>query len=198
MLSRRERSLIELGVDVLILLGAYLYLVEPLLERRRIAADLIPAREATLERRRLVVAQEPALRTELAKLEEQLVTQAPRLLQGATPALAASELETLLKSVARQAGVEVRSSRTLPPVERDGLQEIPMELTVAGGLKEVVRLLYELDLSEKFLTVQALNVRVAAAGQPRDLLTALTVSGYLIPGAPASSERENSPGPPRG
>jgi Tfp pilus assembly protein PilO len=194
MLSRRERSLIELGVVVLILLGAYLYLVEPLLERRRIAAELIPVRAATLDRQRLVVAKEPALRAELARLEERLVIETPRLLQGETPALAASELEALLKVLAGQAGVEVRSSRILPPVERGGLQEIPMELTVAGGLKEVVRLLYELDRSEKLLIVQALNVRVAGAGQPRDLLTALTVSGYLVPGAPAPGGRALPPG----
>ncbi|SRR6266498_1313623 len=197
MLSRRERSLIELGVVILIFLGAYLYIVEPLLERRRMAAELTPAREAALERRRLVAAQDPALKAELARLERQLGTQSPRLLQVATPAVAASELEALLKAVARQAGADVRSARILPPVERDGLQEIPIEITVAGGLKEVVRLLHELERSQKLLTVQALSVKVGP-GLPRDLITALTVSGYLIPGAAAPSERDNSPAPPRG
>lgn len=197
MLSRRERSLIELGAVILIFLGAYLYLVEPLLERRRIAAELTPAREAALERRRLVAAQDFALKADLARLERQLGTQSPRLLQVATPAVAASELEALLKAVARQAGADVRSARILPPVERDGLLEIPIEITVAGGLKEVVRLLHELEGSQKLLTVQALSVKVGP-GLPRDLITALTVSGYLIPGAVAPSERDNPPAAPRG
>src|SRR6266508_3253769 len=107
MLSRRERSLIELGVVILIFLGTYLYIVEPLLERRRMAAELTPAREAALERRRLVAAQDPALKAELARLERQLGTQHPRLLQVDRPGVAGWEIEDMLKAVARKAGAYV-------------------------------------------------------------------------------------------
>jgi hypothetical protein len=92
----------------------------------------------------------------------------------------------------------MRSERILPLVERGGLQEVPIEITVASGLRETVRLLYDLQHTTKILTVQDVKVRVIAVGQPRDLLTTFTVSGYLLPGAVVPSTGELSSGPPKG
>ena len=61
--------------------------------------------------------------------------------------------------------------------------QVPIEITVGSGLREVVRLLYDLEHTTKILTVQDVKVRVVGVGQPRDLLTTFTVSGYLLPGA---------------
>ena len=60
-----------------------------------------------------------------------------------------------------------------------------LEITVAAGLRETVKLLYDLEHTTKVLTVQDVKVRVVAVGQPRDLLTTFNVSGYLLPNAPA-------------
>ena len=97
-----------------------------------------------------------------------------------------------------KAGVEVRSERILPLVDRSGLQEVPVEITVAGGLRETVRLLYDLEQTSKILTVQDVKVRVVAVGQPRDLLTTFNVSGYLLPHTPPPSTGGAAPGAPKG
>lgn len=112
--------------------------------------------------------------------------------------MAASELQTLVKGLAEQAGAEVRSERILPLVERGQIQEIPIEITVASGLRETVRLLYDLDHTTKILTVQDVKVRVVAVGQQRDLLTTFTVSGYLAPSAATPPAGESPSGSPRG
>ena len=198
MVNKREQRLI--GAALLVGLGliVYFYGIEPLQEWRRSGAEMIPSREAQLERRRLVVAQGPTLTADLEKLNQQLQTRAPRWLQGPTPPLAASELQTLVKDVALKAGVEVRSERILPLVDRSGLQEVPIEITVAGGLRETVRLLYDLEHTAKILTVQDVKVRVVAVGQPRDLLTTFNVSGYLLPTTPAPTAGGTASGPPKG
>ena len=197
-INKRERRLI--GAALLVGLGliVYFYGIEPLQEWRRSGAEMIPSREAQLERRRLVVAQRPALTAELEKLNQQLQTRAPRWLQGPTPPLAASELQTLIKDVALKAGVEVRSERILPLADRSGLQEVPIEITVAGGLRETVRLLHDLEHTTKILTVQDVKVRVVAVGQPRDLLTTFNVSGYLLPSTPAPTVGGAASGAPKG
>ncbi|HEY8202787.1 MAG TPA: type II secretion system protein GspM [Actinomycetota bacterium] len=197
-LNKRERSLI--GAALLVGLGliVYFYGVEPLQEWRRSGAEMIPSREAQLERRRLIVAQRPTLTAELERVNQQLLTRAPRWLQGPTPPLAASELQTLVKDVALKAGVEVRSERILPLAERSGLQEVPIEITVAGGLRETVRLLHDLEHTTKILTVQDVKVRVVAVGQPRDLLTTFNVSGYLLPSTPAPTAGSTASGAPKG
>ena len=196
--NKRERRLI--GAALLVGLGllVYFYGVEPLQEWRRSGAEMIPSREAQLERRRLTVAQRPTLMAELEKLNQQLQARAPRWLQGPTPPLAASELQTLVKDVALKAGVEVRSERILPLVDRSGLQEVPIEITVAGGLRETVRLLHDLEHTTKILTVQDVKVRVVAVGQPRDLLTTFNVSGYLLPSTHAPTAGGTASGAPKG
>ena len=189
--GRRERILIGLGILVGLVALGYVYVVEPLRDWKQSLTDVIPPREDLLERRRLIVAQRPALQAELDEVTRRLGERGEHWLQGPTSALAASELQTLVKDLAVQAGAEVRSERILPLVERgEGLQEVPVEITVASGLRETVRLLYDLEHTSKTLTVQDLKVRVVSVGQPRDLLTTFTVSGYLLPGtqAPAAGE----------
>jgi Tfp pilus assembly protein PilO len=196
--NKREQRLIAAALLVGLGLIVYFYGVEPLQEWRRSGAEMIPSREAQLERRRLVVARRPALTAELEKLNQQLQARAPRWLQGPTPPLAASELQTLVKDVALKAGVEVRSERILPLVDRSGLQEVPIEITVAGGLRETVRLLHDLEHTAKILTVQDVKVRVVAVGQPRDLLTTFNVSGYLLPSTHAPTAGGTASGAPKG
>ena len=196
--NKREQRVIAAALLVGLGLIVYFYGVEPLQEWRRSGAEMIPSREAQLERRRLVVARRPTLTAELEKLNQQLQARAPRWLQGPTPPLAASELQTLVKDVALKAGVEVRSERILPLVDRSGLQEVPIEITVAGGLRETVRLLHDLEHTAKILTVQDVKVRVVAVGQPRDLLTTFNVSGYLLPSTHAPTAGGTASGAPKG
>jgi Tfp pilus assembly protein PilO len=179
--NRRERSLIGFAVVVGLGILGYLYVFEPLQEWKRAGEELIPTRKAVLQRRLLLVAQGPTLSTELEQANTRIQAVSPRWLKGPTPPLAASELQTLVKSLADQAGAEMRSERILPLVDRGGLQEVPIEITVASGLREAVRLLYDLEHTTKILTVQDVKVRVVAVGQPRDLLTTFNVSGYLLP-----------------
>ena len=203
-LSRREHALVALAVLGAIAIGGYIYVVEPLRERNAQQAELIPVREAKLERRRLLIGQRGALAAELAEAEKRVTAESQRLLLGPTPPLAASELQKLVKDLASGVGVEVRSERVLPTVDRSGLVEVPIEITVAGGIRETVNLLSRIDQTPKLLTLQDFRMRVVSLGQPRDLLTTLTVSGYLL-GAPAPARPGDRPtaepgkaGPARG
>ena len=184
-LKRRERSVIGLALAGLLVAALYLYVVEPLLDRTHDLTELAPAREATLESRRRLIAQRARLTEELAGVTQTIETQAARLLPGPTAPLAASELQKVVKDVAAAANVEVRSERVMPPADMGGLQEVPIELTVAGTIRETVALLYQIERTPRLLTVKDVKLRVVAVGQPRGLLTTLTVAGYLLstPGA---------------
>ncbi len=187
-ISRRERSLIGVGVVGAILVGAYLLVVEPMMNRNAELAQLVPAREATLERRRQLVAQRDRVAAEQQALASRLEAESARLLPGSTAPLAASELQKLVKEVAERAKVEVRSERVLPPVDLAGLQEVPIEIAVAGSVREIVALLHLLEQTPRLLTLRDMNIRVVAVGQARDLLTTLTVSGYVLPGPPTKAD----------
>ncbi len=180
-LSRRERSLVGLAVGGLLVAAVYLYVVEPLVARNRELAELAPVREATLDARRRMIAQRPRLTQELASAQQGFNAQAARLLPGPTPPLAASQLQKLVKEVAASANVDVRSERVLAPADLAGVQEVPLELTVAGNMRETMTLLYQIERTSRLLTVKEVKVRVVAVGQPRELLTTLTVAGYVLP-----------------
>jgi len=186
-LSRREHTLLGLAAAGVLVIGGYRFVVEPALDRAREQRELVPVREARLERRQALVARAPDLRREIDEVRATLAGESSRLLAGPTPPLAASELQRLLKEMATEASVEVRSERVLPTASRDGgVQEVPLELTVAGGIREAVALLVRIERSPKLLTVQDLKVRVVSTGQARDLLTTVTVAGYLV--LPASAQ----------
>ena len=198
-LSRRERALVAVALLAAIGIAGYLYVVEPIRQRNAQEAELIPVREARLERRRALIAQRSTLTSELADADKRVAAESLRLLQGPTPPLAASELQKLIKDLAATVGVEVRSERVLPTVDRGGLVEVPIEITVAGGVREAVNLLGRLDQTPKLLTVQDFKMRVVSLGQPRDLLTTITVAGYLLgTPAPTRAGEQGKAGGPRG
>ncbi len=137
------------------------------------------SREATLDARRRLLAQCPRLIEELAEVTTNLERQTQRLLPGGT--LAASELQRIVKEVAAAANVDVRSDRLLPPIELTGLQEVPIELTATGSIRDPVELLSKIEQTSRLLAVKDRKVRVVAVGQPREVLTTPTVAGYLLP-----------------
>ncbi|OLC18068.1 MAG: hypothetical protein AUH29_00070 [Candidatus Rokubacteria bacterium 13_1_40CM_69_27] len=180
-LSRRERVLITLGAVTALLIIGWIGLVQPIRERQRIAEELAPIREQVLARRQELVARRAAIAAELEATNGRLDALSARFLPGATPAVAASELQKLVKEMAAQATTEVRSERILPPVERAELLEIPLEITVSGDIRQLVDLLARLDRAPKLLAVQDLKVRVVNISQPKDLLATLTLSGFILP-----------------
>ena len=184
-LSKRERVMVGAALLVAVLVSGYLYVLEPRwTEIKDLAENRIPAREQLLAKARARIAQRDTVQGELAQISQAVEKLSQRLLPGATPPLAASALQREIKDVAAAAGVEVRSERILQPVERGTLLEIPVEITVSGGIREITSLLYRLDETTMLLTLQNLKVRVINIGQPRELLTTLTVSGFILSSAP--------------
>jgi Tfp pilus assembly protein PilO len=184
-LSRRERMLVVLGVLIGVVVLGWELVVQPVSERHRAAAELVPVREQLLNRRLELVGRKAAIDGELTAVNQRLDAAASRFFTGATPAVAASELQKLLKDMATEAKTEVRSERILPPVERGDLLEVPVEIAVSGEIRQLVDLLSRAERAPKLLTVQDLKVRVVNVSQPRELLATLTVSGFILPGKKA-------------
>ena len=181
-LSRRERPIVVVGAAGLAVVVGWIFLVQPLAERNRAAADLVPSRLQVLARRLDLIARKDAIAKDLEATNGEIERLSDRFLTEAAPAVAASELQKLTKEMASQAATEIRSERILPPVERGELLEIPVEIAVSGEIRQLVDLLSRLEGSQKLLTVQDLRVRVVNVSQPKELLATLTVSGFILPG----------------
>jgi len=182
-LSHRERILVGLALAVGVILGGWLLVVEPILERNRTAGELVPAREQVLLQKRELITRRAAITAELEATTARFDKLAEGFLTSATPAVAASELQKIVKDMAAQAKTEVRSERILPPADRGELLEIPVEIAVSCEIRQLVDLLARLDGATKLLPVQDLKVRVVNLSQPKELLVTLTISGFIVPSA---------------
>jgi uncharacterized membrane-anchored protein YhcB (DUF1043 family) len=180
-LSRRERAMVGLALAVGVILGGWLLVVEPILERNRLAGELVPAREQVLQQKRELIARRATIAAELQATSAKYDKLAEGFLTSATPAVAASELQKIVKDMAAQAKTEVRSERILPPADRGELLEIPVEIAVSCEIRQLVDLLAKIEGASKFLPVQDLKVRVVNLSQPKELLVTLTISGFIVP-----------------
>ncbi len=187
-LSRRERILVGLALAVGVILGGWLLVVEPILEHNRTAGELVPAREQSLQQKRELIARRAAITAELEKTTARFDKLAEGFLTSATPAVAASELQKIVKDMAAEAKTEVRSERILPPADRGELLEIPVEIAVSCEIRQLVDLLARLDGASKLLPVQDLKVRVVNLSQPKELLVTLTISGFILPSAQSKAK----------
>ena len=187
-LSRREKILVGLALAVGVLLGGWTLVLEPILERNRSTAELVPAREQVLRQKRELLARRAVITADLDATMKRFDTLAEGFLTSATPAVAAAELQKLVKDMAAQAKTEVRSERIMPPVDRGELLEIPVEIAVSCEIRQLVDLLARLESASKLLPVQDLKIRVVNLSQPKDLLTTLTISGFILPNAPAKAK----------
>jgi len=181
-LSRRERRLIGGAVVIAVLVGGWLLLVDPALERNRVAQEVIPARQELLARRLELVGRKDAIAGELETVNGKINTLAGRFLTAATPAVAASELQKIVKDTASQVSTDVRSERILPTVDRGEILEVPIEITVSGEIRQLVDLLARLEAAPKLLTIQDLKLRVVNVSQPKEILATVTLSGYILTG----------------
>jgi Tfp pilus assembly protein PilO len=188
-LQSRERRLLVAGAIVAAIVLGYLYGVEPLLEHHDRVQSQIAAREQLLARHQRLVARRDRYQEEREALQAEIRQRRARLLPGDKPPLAASELQKLVKSTAQDSGVEVRSERVLPIVERGAYTEVPVEVTLAGPIRALVSFLYRLDAVPAQISIQDLKIRVVSVAAPRELLATLAVTGYIVTGAGEAESR---------
>ena len=184
--SPRERMLIAVGAVAGLLVIGWTLGVQPIRDRLRGAADLVPAREQVLTRRLELISRKASISRDLESTNARLQALGDRFLPGSTPAVAASELQKLTKEIAVKASTEIRSERILPPVERGELVEIPIEIAVSTEVRQLVDILSRLEQAPKLLTVQDLKIRVINVAQPKELLATITLSGFILPNKPKS------------
>jgi Tfp pilus assembly protein PilO len=190
--SRERRLLVVAAVVVLVTVG-YLYVVEPLVQRRAATRELIAARRALIARQERLVARADRYAEELESLRAEIQRRRARLLPGDTAPVAAAELQKLVKATAQETGIEVRSERILPAVDRGGYTEVAVEVTLSGPIRNLTAFLHRLDATPVLLTVGELRVRVVSVAAPRELSATLALAGFLPTPAGAASPGTGRP-----
>lgn len=158
-LGTRERLLL-LGTAAL--LAGYLGL-RPFLGR---LADLGPQSERLLAEKTRVIAayrqavgRESALQAEAAAVTAAISGFEEALLPGATPPLAAADLQTRLKQLADRAGLKIQSEKILAHIKREPYLEIPVQIVATGDIRTIKDFLVAVEASPVFIAVQEVSLR---------------------------------------
>lgn len=180
-LSRRDRALIAATIVIAGIVLIWRFVIVPISDQNDVAAQLVPVRERVLVRRQDLIAKRGAFTRDLEQVNARIAQLSTRLLAAAAPPVAASELQKIAKDTAAGAGMDVRSERIMPPVERGEILEIPLEIAVSGEIRNLVDLLSRLESVPKLIVVQDVKIRVMNVAQPKDLLATVTLAGYIMP-----------------
>lgn len=137
-------------------------------------------RIANLEQR---LARKEVLQQQLVELGRQVAAAETGLLNGATPALAAVDLQNRLTALITGTGAAITSQRVMPSPQPDIAKpspyvEIPVQIVASLTVRQLKDLLYGISASPVILKMTEAEVR---AGKPADglLLATLTVSGLM-------------------
>jgi hypothetical protein len=109
------------------------------------------------------------------------------VLAGASDALKAASLQTVLADIATAQGLRFQSTRSLPPRERNTVRLIGVEASFEASLAELQGLLNAVDIHKPVLIVSGLHVAAApgAVVNPETAGDRLTVRLEIL--APASA-----------
>jgi hypothetical protein len=156
---------IAAGAAVSALALLVVLIVLPLRDRWEQREAEIAAKREQLARLRGLVASERAIREALAAQRRNRGPLSTRLLTGATPALAASELQLLIQRYANQSRVSLERVDVVgePKPAEEGLPAIPVQLSGQGDIYGLIDLLYYLQHGEKLLIIDEIQVTSAQA-----------------------------------
>ena len=174
-LNRRERRVVAGGAVLSTLALLTVWMVLPLVDRWQDREAAIEAKQMQLAQLRTLVGAEAATRQSLSTRLRARTALRRRLLTGATPALAASDLQALLQGYADASRVQLTRVDLVaqPGTPGDeGLPAVPVRLTAHSDVHGLAALLSRLQYGEKLLVIDELGVNVGAVGGERpDLLT---------------------------
>jgi len=138
----------------------------------------------------------PQIEQQVTQLRQRMQYVRQHLVPGATPALAASQLQDRLQSLASASGLDVLTTVSLRDEPAGEFRNTTVQMTLRGGLAELARLVAAVEYGDWRLAVSSLevrgayNVRIAGIQQAgalkqNPLTVTLEVSGLMQGGTPS-------------
>ena len=183
----RTGQLLALAILCLVLGGVYLLLISPVI-------DLYSEREATLADRRMLAprlsaaaAELPELRARLAELQAAATTR-DIVIDGASDAIAAANLQSRIEELASSAGVTIGSTEGLAAENRGGYRRIGLRLAISGDYDGIIKLLAAIETTAPPLVLSNVQfhgvLRPTAQAQSSRLDAGFEVYGFRRTDAP--------------
>ena len=177
-LDRRTAALLGVGVAAVLLLrfGIYGRGDAPAVVG---GADSVEAAENRLERLRKIAQVIPAREAELQRAQELLASREKRLLAAATAAQAQAQLQETVRGIGQKEGIEVRGAEELKiKALGDDYGEVSVTVAFTCTIEQFVNLLAALANEPQLLATSEIRISAANAKQ-KTIQVRLSVSGAV-------------------
>jgi general secretion pathway protein M len=168
---------LAVGIGLVGLFVLQLAVVSPLLSYYSALAQELQDQWDATERSRHAVVDLPQLRATAENLRQKTRDRS-LLLDGASDALAAANLQSTLKDMIEQQGSRLVSVQTLQPAPEGRFRRIGLRVAFSGNLTVVTTVLSGIETTHPVLAIENLDLRAAAADENQTLSVAMDVYGY--------------------
>jgi len=171
-LNRRQRRLLALAILVLALGAVFSVTVLPVLLVNRhyqlTIADL-ESRQQQLQRAATIG---DALQPQYEQLKRWQTTGA-QYLKSNSAALAAAELQRLVKRIVVAKNAEVMSTQILTTHQEEGFDRVSLKVRIRGTLENIVQAFYDIETGEPFVFLDNVSVRANRGRRVRGQISTL-------------------------
>ncbi len=166
----------------------YLAIISPLLSLEESwGQDLTRKRQMLLKYQGLIDTKAKVLEANKS-LKAVLAQTEGQFLSGTNASVASSDLQEILKNLTTAHGVQLTSTKVLPPREVGPYLEVPIQVQISGNIRQLLTILYHLEHHKKLLFVPELEINAprwmvaTAAKDSPPLQINLVVSGVIKKG----------------
>jgi Tfp pilus assembly protein PilO len=175
--SLREKLFVLAGI-LAVVYFVYIYFLEPFSEKQGEVKRELKANLEILTRYKQMVAEKSELESTIQETEDQLKELDERLLSGPESALAASELQKLLREIAAKVGIEIQ--REIPSKKTEDIKmyvRVPVNIQFTTDVNKLIQFLYEVEDHPKLLKIAEMQIQVRDEIMAKFIFVDLTIAG---------------------
>jgi Tfp pilus assembly protein PilO len=178
-LDKQKKILLVIGAVILFI--AVVYRFFPFFENIESLEDEISLKEKNIIKYRQMVQERNDLEVKLDSLNRIIENAESGLLEGKTPALAAVDVQNILKEITDKSDMEVLTMRVMRPEDKE--EEIyviiPVQITIRCSVRQLKEVIYQIESSSKLLKISECRVRVIRGRVEGQVQATLTVQGFM-------------------
>jgi len=177
----KERKMILAFGAVILLLGA-IYRFYPDIRAMVSVSNEMAVKIKQVETYKGIVAQRQQIAKENATVKRLMNQAEARFLPGATPALAAVEIQNRLNAIAAANKVTFESMRVMKPEEDEaaGFIRLPVQFSMNATIVQLKDILYKIEASPKLLIAKEFDASLARSRDQNALIrSTVTVEGVM-------------------
>jgi Tfp pilus assembly protein PilO len=178
-LDRQKKILLVIGTVILFI--GVIYRFFPFFENIESLDNEILLKEKNLTKYHQMVRERNDLEAKLESLNQIIENAESGLLEGKTPALAAVDIQNILKEITDKSDMEVLTMRVMKPEnkEEDVYIIIPVQITIRSSVRQLKEVIYQIESSSRLLKVSDCRVRVIRGRVEGQVQATLTVQGFM-------------------